>query len=432
MYRWWIWLKDRRNKIWVTPALGMLVGLLLALGAALLNLKLPAGSVPDIDVGTLKQLLDVVASSMLSVATFSLGVMVSAFASASGNGTPRATELVMGDEGTRTAIGSFLAAFLYAIVARTALGLGIYGPAGRFVLFVATLAVLLYLVVTLVLWVRTLSTLGRVGDTLTRIENATADALAQHAQAPCMGAQPGPAQVPPGQAVLSRQTGYITHLDLAGLQGLAQALGVQLHLRRRPGAFVHPGTVLAVVEGGQLDEAGASALCNGVLIDRARTFEQDPRFGLIVLSEVAQRALSPAVNDPGTAIEAMGVATRLLVNWAHRRQEAEDSAAADADRDSAGPRHPNLSLVPLDAADFLVDMFDPIARDGAGTVEVGVRLQKLLQALAPQLPPPLQPALQALAQRSLARGMAALSLAEDRERLAAAHAGWPVCAASAL
>ncbi len=53
-------------------------------------------------------------------------------------------------------------------------------------------------------------------------------------------------------------------------------------------------------------------------IGTIRTFDQDPRFGLCVLTEIAERALSPAVNDPGTAIDILGRAVRVLSLWTDR------------------------------------------------------------------------------------------------------------------
>lgn len=76
---------------------------------------------------------------MLAVTTFSLSIMVAAFASASSSGTPRAYQLMMSDDNTRLAISSFISAFIYAVIAKIALGLGYYGPAGRFVLFISTI-----------------------------------------------------------------------------------------------------------------------------------------------------------------------------------------------------------------------------------------------------------------------------------------------------
>jgi uncharacterized membrane protein len=50
-----------------------------------------------------------------------------------------------------------------------------------------------------------------------------------------------------------------------------------------------------------------------------RYFHEDPRFGLITLSEIASRALSPAVNDPGTAIQIISSHVRLFSLWAEKQ-----------------------------------------------------------------------------------------------------------------
>jgi uncharacterized membrane protein len=149
MYRLLIWLKDAQNRLWVKPAIGSMVAVLVAALAALGNQLIPPGILPEIERETLDALLDVIASSMLVVATFSLSIMVSAFSSAAAGASPRATQLVASDESTQNAISSFISAFIYAIIANTALGLQLYGPEGRFILFVSTMLVLVFLIYTL-------------------------------------------------------------------------------------------------------------------------------------------------------------------------------------------------------------------------------------------------------------------------------------------
>ena len=149
------------------------------------------GTFPDIERETLDDLLTVIASSMLAVTTFSLSIMVGAFGAAAGSATPRATPLLMADDGTRTAIAAFLSAFIYAVVAKIALGIGYYGTNGRFILFLGTLAVLAWLLVTLVRWVRTLSSLGSMTNTLRKVEDVAFDTLADYWRRPFLGAAPG-------------------------------------------------------------------------------------------------------------------------------------------------------------------------------------------------------------------------------------------------
>jgi uncharacterized membrane protein len=111
-----------------------------------------------------------------------------------------------------------------------------------------------------------------------------------------------------------------------------------------------------------------STIANAFTINDTRSFEQDPRFGLSVLSEIAERALSPAVNDPGTAIDILGRSVRLLASMAeHRDPEL---------------MFPRIWVPPLKVDDLMDDIFPPIARDGAAIFAVQIRLQKALLALA--------------------------------------------------
>ncbi|HEY9097399.1 MAG TPA: DUF2254 domain-containing protein [Thiobacillus sp.] len=354
--------------MWLKPAVGSVLAVLFALLAAAGNHLIKPGVLPDIDLETLDSLLGVIASSMLAVSTFSLSIMVAAFASASSAATPRASELVIGDEGTHTAIASFISAFIYSLIAKTALGMGYYGSTGRFLLFISTLGVLTYLIVTLIRWVKTLSSLGRMSNTLAKIEKAAATAMCAHRHAPCLGARTGAQERPEGMHVYASGVGYVQHIDMQLLQKEACIAQVLMHIRERPGSFVNAGTVLLTIEGVWTTET--DRLRDAFVIGNTRSFDQDPRFGLIVLSEVAQRALSPAVNDPGTAIAVMNAMTRVLVDVYPESDEAEP------------PDHDRLTLVSLNEADFVRQGFDPIARDGAGTVEVLIRMQKLLSVIA--------------------------------------------------
>jgi uncharacterized membrane protein len=85
-----------------------------------------------------------------------------------------------------------------------------------------------------------------------------------------------------------------------------------------------------------------------------RYFEEDPRFGLITLSEIASRALSPAVNDPGTAIQIISSHIRLfsLYNNSQRRRTSRRNMYTN-------------SSTRLAITDLFEDAFRPIARDGA-------------------------------------------------------------------
>ena len=115
----------------------------------------------------------------------------------------------------------------------------------------------------------------------------------------------------------------------------------------------------------------ATSIIKAFCIGKNRTFDDDPRFGLIALSEIASRALSPAVNDPGTAIEIAGVFVRLFTDLAQKTPKDEEPHV-DYDR---------VAIPELSVCDMFEDAFNAIARDGAGTIEVVIRTQKALYAL---------------------------------------------------
>lgn len=400
MYRLILWIKDGENRLWVRPAVGAVLAVAFALLAGLANLYVPEGTFPAIERETVEGLLKVIASSMLAVTIFSLSIMVAAFATTAASATPRATELVAGDQATHNAIAAFISAFIYSVVGLTALGLRLYGTSGRFVLFISTMAVLGYLIVTLIGWVKTLSRLGRISNTLQKIEKAAAAAMSDYKRSSSMGAAPPPPHFDGMHAVRAPRVAYLRHINMPALQSLADDAGVRLHVRARPGTLMHPAKTLLFVEGA--DAPATDKLLDAFVFGDTRSYDQDPRFGLIVLSEVAQRALSPAVNDPGTAIAVMNAMARVIVD--SRADDDDEIDACDA-----------LTLVELDEGDFIHAAFDPIARDGADCLEVQVRMQKLLGAIADN--GMLVNAARRQAAMALQRANAGLALAQDRQEL---------------
>ena len=366
-YRWLIAVKKPANQLWLVPAYWAVFAVIFAFIARFFGDMLQAGILPDIERSTLDGLLSIVASSMLSVSTFSLSIMVSAFSSAANGATPRAMNLVMADDNTRTAIASFIAAFIYAVIAKTALGMEYYGQNGRFILFVGTIAVLVYLIVTLIRWVFTLSQLGSLGNTLHKISAKTESALDHYYTAPDMGAAWKGSLQQPVRTIYAKQPGYLTHIDMASLQKLAEEHETYVSIIIRPGKLLTPNTVMACLSAGQGDADLAEKFAGCFVINQERTYEQDPQWGLNVLSEAAQRALSPGINDPGTAISVMVMILRLLTK---PHPECEET------------QYDRLSIIAADSSQWLPQTFLPIARDGAGAAEVGLTMQKVLAGIA--------------------------------------------------
>src|SRR5690606_21774487 len=122
-------------------------------------------------------LLNIIASSMLAVTTFSLGVMTAAFSAATTNVTPRATRLLMEDDLTNNVLSTFIGAFLFSVIDIIVLKTGSYGERGRAVLFLITIVVVAVVVIQLLRCINHLISLGRVGTTIDRVEAPTRAAL---------------------------------------------------------------------------------------------------------------------------------------------------------------------------------------------------------------------------------------------------------------
>ncbi|POY41898.1 DUF2254 domain-containing protein, partial [Avibacterium endocarditidis] len=283
----------------------------------------------------------------------------------SNGATPRATELVMGDNTTRLAISSFISAFVYAVIAKITLGMGYYNEAGRFVLFVGTICVLIYLITTLITWVSALSQLGLLNNTLEKIETASQQALNNYWQQPNMGAK-SLDKIRFTYAIHAHKTGYLSHINMQNLQDFADKNECEIEIAIQPGKLVYTDMPLAYVNK-SIEEM--VQLQENFIIENNRSYAQDPKFGLIVLSEVAQRALSQAVNDPGTAIKVISVLLRLLLDSKTEKQEV---------------KYDRLAMLNLNEQELVLQPFTPICRDGSAMLEIHIKVQKALAVLRTQ------------------------------------------------
>lgn len=368
------YLYNRFNeRLWVRP----LIACLFSIGAVFLakgaEILLSDIALPMITYESLEKLLSVLSASMLVIATFSVSSMVTAYSSAASTATPRAFSLVVADDQSQNALSMFIGAFIYSIVALVALMNNYFLKEGLFTLFVVTLIVFTLVISTFVKWVDSIARLGRMSSTINKVENATNKAMMKLKEAPTLQALTTSAVPVIGKEVCAATVGYIQYIDLASIQQWAEKNEARVTIVALPGKFVTTSEPLAYITSAH---ATVNQLTQKVIIDafqigRERLFDFDPRFGLVVLSEIACRALSPAVNDPGTAINIISTLTRLFTDWA-KPIEKKDICPIIYNR---------IEVPELKLDDMFDDAFTSIARDGAGSVEVASMLQQSLQAL---------------------------------------------------
>lgn len=402
--RWLI--TELARRLWVRASIFAVAGIFTAIIGIALAPLIPTDWSGKIGAASVGNVLQILASSMLAVTTFSLATMVSAYATASSATTPRVAELLIQDSSAQNALATFVGSFLFSLVGIIALNAGVYGDSGRVVLFVGTIGVIAVIVITLLRWIDLLARFGRVGDAIDRVEAVAIHAMRARRMHPCIGARMRVGPAPTVAAVTSARIGYVQHIDVEALERLAAMAGGDIHVVALPGAFVDTANPIAWLDFTP-DQAAIKAVHDAFNVGARRSFDQDPRFGLIVLSEIASKALSPAINDPGTAIATMAALVRVLAILAEPR-EADSEIF-----------YPHVFIPALAVDDLFNDAFSPISESGASTLAVGIRLQKTLRALSAFGHPAFLAAARHQSRLGLERARRALMLAEDIARLEA-------------
>lgn len=165
----------------------------------------------------------------------------------------------------------------------------------------------------------------------------------------------------------------IQRIDMAGIVALARGAGATIVLASGIGDTLADGATILRVHGGSapVDEA---ALRRGVSLGRERTYAQDPKYPIRLLVDIAIKALSPAINDPTTAVQAVDQIEDLLRRLARAELDAGNIA------DEGGTLR---LVVPMpDWDDYLSLALDEIRMFGIGSLQVLRRLRAVLLGLA--------------------------------------------------
>jgi len=400
-------LRDLSRRLSVRVAL---MGLLAILSLSLtqwLEPMVPPVMTSMVAGASVDRLLDIIANAMLAVTLFSLTVMVSVYRSSSTQWTPRVHQLIMQDAVTQNTLAAFIGAYVFALVAIIMREIGLYSDQSAAVLFWTTVCVLAFVVWSLIRWTLHLQTLGSLIDTTRQVEQITSVQFRERLDTPCLGACPWDGDVPDNSWVITAKTsGYVTLVQAEALQIVAARHGVHLFLLVSVGSVVFLNAPVLRVTGTPKDK---EALCSDVakllVLGDVRTYDQDPRFGLLVMSEIGCKALSPGINDPGTAIDVLNRTTRIL------------SLYKDETKGDAQPVCNRLHVRPLDPVDLIEDGFAAISRDGTASVEVQARLQRALGALMHHPDPGLADAARDMARICLERAQHAMTFERDMMRV---------------
>ncbi len=402
------------RRLWVRASLVSLLAILAALLAPLSN-YLPYSFEANIERATLEGLLGILTNSMLTVTTFSLSIMVAAHLSADTSATPRAHRLLQQDSRTQTVLATFIGAFIYALALTIMLNTGFIAEGELAIVYLFTVAVILFVVLAILRWVGHLDGLGSVEATIRRSAERAAEEVAARANAPFLGARPYAegGEVPKKtRAVTSARSGYVQNVDV---RALSKALGGEgrVWIEVVAGDWVVAGETLVRVSPPDRAEGNEKAFHAAFTFNDRREHGQDTIYSLVVLTEIAEKALSPGINDPRTALDVIGRITRLVLDLPPERPLA-DPAVRD------------VFVRPLDRAEMIRTCLDPISRDGRSFQEIAIMIQRAAGVLSRHPDAATAEAARALSSRGLSYARDGILIAADLERIgSAAVAGGP-------
>jgi uncharacterized membrane protein len=182
-------------------------------------------------------------------------------------------------------------------------------------------------------------------------------------------------------AVPSYDSGYIRFIDTRRLVAFAKHHHVSLRVLRRVGQFVPAGVPLMMVsKANRLPPEGTAELQAAFDIGPTRTLQQDVEFGVLQIVDVALKAISPAVNDPTTAITCVDQLSRILIRFASRR--TPDELLYDP------PGIVRVSLRWMHFERLVEAAFEQIRMYSKSDVAVSLRLLRALGDIAASTPDP--------------------------------------------
>lgn len=331
-----------RTRLWPLPTTAVVVALVLGLGLPAVDSRidddLPSrvgGWLFGGDADAARSLLDAIASSMITVTALTFSLTVVTLQLASSQFSPRLLRTFTRDLFVQVTLGLFLATFTYALtVLRAVRGSGDDGVelvpkiavSFAFVLAMASVLGLVLFLAHLTQQIRVETMLRDVHrDAVATMQSVLAERDAADRNGPI-------APTPPADAMtlLVEKDGFLTWLDQDELLAAAVDEGVVLSVDVHPGSFLVRGTPWgsAWARGdGPLSRESTERIGDRVAgclhVGFERTPAQDVGFGLRQLTDVANKALSPGINDPTTAIHALGHISALLCSLSDRELGAE-------------------------------------------------------------------------------------------------------------
>lgn len=311
------WWDSLWRRFWTLPMVIASVSLLLGLALPAVDaaIEQTPGWVFQGGVDGARSLLGTIAGAMISVTGLVFSITIVVLQLASSQFSPRILASFLESRIVQLTLGFFTGSFLYALtVLRAVRG----GEDGR-VPQLAVTASYVYVIVAVAMFlafIHHITTSVQVSQVMADVRHrtlATARRLSSDPSGPTWSPRPGTTRV---DLLLDERSGYVTALDAAGLAAVARDLDAVVELDVTPGQHLAAGEPVGRVWGCDASDDSRDRVLACLTVSRERQIGGDAGFGIRQLLDIADRALSPGVNDPTTAIQAVNelhVILRVLV-----------------------------------------------------------------------------------------------------------------------
>jgi len=330
------------------------------------------------DPAVAQLILSNIATSIMTVVSIVFAILLMTLTLASTQFSPRILISFVRDKTTQWTLGIFLGTFSYcmsALPAARALPHAFVPVAtvvGAMVLALLCVGWLIYFINHISLSI----SVNHIVDRIARESELVIDEFMPHRRGPFqLPDQSDSSPAEDGAPILNWRSGYIRYIDVEHLVALARAYHVCVRLERRVGQFVPAGVPLMRVSRPERVPADrATHLIAAVDIGPTRTMQQDVEFGMLQIVDIALRAMSPAINDPSTAITCVDQLSRIMIQWISRVPPPSHYYA---------PPHVLRLVVPWMSFDSLLNTaFEQIRHYAAADVAVSLRLMRAFSDIA--------------------------------------------------
>ena len=369
-----------------------------ALGVTGLSLSLLEGRAPAVsrlapavllslqqDPQVAQTILSAIATSIMTVVSIVFAILLMTLTLASTQFSPRILISFVRDQVTQWTLGVFLGTFSYCIAVLPAvhalptISVPLLAVAGSMVLAIICTGWLIYFIHH----ISQAISVNHIVDRIRRETEAIIEETMPFRRQPLFHEDIAISySIDFELPIVSRQSGYVRFVDLDRLREIAKAYRICLRLERRVGHFVPEGVVLLrSSHARRVSEEAVGQLLAAIDIGPARTMQQDVEFGIVQIVDIALRAMSPAVNDPTTAISCVDQLNGIVIKWLSRKPPPDYIY---------DPPHVLRVILPHVGVEGLLDLaFEQIRHYASADAAVSLRLMRAFTDIASTTDDPL-------------------------------------------